>query len=338
MITPLLRQLHQRFPAATIDVVCEGIGRQLLEHNPHVHDVLTLGRGATLPNFLRLAGALRRRRYALVIDCQALPKTGLLSLASGATRRAGFGGRWWRSLCYNGLYNRSNADYSALDKLKLFEQGSGTSAGLDLEDLALDFPTGVESVKAAQHFCDTHFSGLASLPPMVDGGSRRWKTAALFGVSRRGYKVWPPEKLAEVGRWLAGRGLQPFIVHGPGEEKAAGELADMIGPEALFSYDMPRFAELKEILARCALFIGNDGGPKHLAALSGIPTVALFGRVHPEAWTRPGDPFQQWVATASGSRALPTSGRCEQALTLEQIPASTVIRRVERLLDQMGID
>jgi ADP-heptose:LPS heptosyltransferase len=131
---------------------------------------------------------------------------------------------------------------------------------------------------------------------------------------------------------LCEAGFQPFLVYGPGEEEPAQELAGHIGAAALVDYPLPAFPVLKEILARCALFVGNDGGPKHLAALSGLPTVTVFGRVHPESWTRPGDTTQRWVATASDTRRLPTTGPCLEARRLEEIPAESVWQEVQALL------
>lgn len=332
MTTPLLRQLRRRLPGARIEVLCEAAGQQLLAHNPHVDEILTLPARATIVDLAEVLLRLRARRYDWVVDCQALPKTALLARLSGASVRLGFGGRWWRPLLYSHRYDRSNADYSALDKLRLLDRLLEPSCAVDPRDLELDFPVGEEVRREAEWFCRTQFPGTARLAPARPGGPWRWPVAALFGVSRQPYKVWPAARLAEVGGRLAGRGFTPWLVHGPGEEAAAREVALGIGPGVLVDTPLPTFPVLKEILARCALFVGNDGGPKHLAALSGIPTVAVFGRVHPESWTRPGDPHQRWVATASRSRAVPTAGACEEVLELADLPVDSVWREVEALL------
>ncbi len=330
MITPLLRQLRKTWPQAEIDVLCEPIGRQLLEHNRHVSQLLHLKRGEGAGALLACLRAVRARRYDLVIDAQGLPKTGLLARLSGA-RTCGFGGKSWRRLCYGRRYTRRNADYSALDKLRLAACLPGFEA--DPLDLDIDFPVGEADRRTASAFCARHFAEAESLPDRK--GRRRWKVAALFGVSRQAYKVWPPEKLAEIGRRLAERGYRLFLVHGPGEEQAAGELASAIGPAAWRDLPMLNFAQLKEVLGSCALFVGNDGGPKHLAASVGVPCLALFGRVHPQAWTDPRDPFQQWIATASHMRSLPTDGPCEEAESLAGISVEAVWKQTLLLLQQV---
>jgi ADP-heptose:LPS heptosyltransferase len=44
-------------------------------------------------------------------------------------------------------------------------------------------------------------------------------------------------------------------------------------------------ADLPSVLTRAALFIGNNSGPKHLAAGLGVPTIGVHsGTVDPREW------------------------------------------------------
>ena len=316
MVTPLLRQLRRLFPGASLEVLCERGCAQILACNSRVDGMLHLKRGASAREFLGLAAELRRRAYDLVLDAQSLPKTALLARLSGAPRRCGFASHPLKDLCYTRPYRRLNNDYSALDRLKLLDRAldappeAAAESMIDFGDLVLEFPVTAEDEEAARRYCDTQF------------GHR--PAAALFGVSRRAYKIWPPERLAELGDRLARRGFLPFLVYGPGEEEACGRIAALMREQVVRDYPMPSFPVLKEIIARCALYAGNDGGPKHLAALSGVPAVAVFGSVHPEHWTAPGDPRQRFVATHSDCRAVPTSGACHEARSLDEIPVEAV--------------
>ncbi|MBV9967155.1 MAG: hypothetical protein JO008_15825, partial [Alphaproteobacteria bacterium] len=63
----------------------------------------------------------------------------------------------------------------------------------------------------------------------------------------------------------------------PGEEAVAGEvLARMRHRDAVTSLigKLP-LADLPALLAQAALFLGNDSGPKHIAAGLGVPTVGV---------------------------------------------------------------
>jgi len=62
------------------------------------------------------------------------------------------------------------------------------------------------------------------------------------------------------------------------------------------------FADFEGLLARCSLFVGNDSGPKHLAALRGAPVVSLhMARLN----------WSEWGQEISGriiSRRVPCAG------------------------------
>ncbi len=312
MITPLLRRLKQLHPEAEIDVLCEAAGAQLLEHNPNVRRVVICPRKAGLAEFGAMLKVLRGRHYNWVIDAQALPKTAFLTLFTGARLRTGFPRDTFRRLCYNRLITQRGAEYSALEKLRM----SGDDS-LAPGNLALEFPVTSVDEAWARHFAKEFFTR-----PVV----------ALFGVSRRNYKKWPPAKLAELGDRLAERGFLPWLVHGPGEQLDAQAIAEMMTREVLVDYPLPSFPQLCALMGYCALFAGNDGGPKHLATLNGVPTVTVFGHVHPECWTQPDDPAQRWLATASRTRSQPTKGACLEVERLEEIPVDAVCHVIHELI------
>jgi ADP-heptose:LPS heptosyltransferase len=53
--------------------------------------------------------------------------------------------------------------------------------------------------------------------------------------------------------------------------------------------------ELCEIFHQCRIFIGNDSGPGHVAALLGLPTFTIFGPQLPESFS-PIHPSAEWSA------------------------------------------
>ena len=55
------------------------------------------------------------------------------------------------------------------------------------------------------------------------------------------------------------------VLDGLGDERAV----DLVGKLSL--------PEAAAVLARCALFVGNDSGLMHLSAATGTPTLGLFG-------------------------------------------------------------
>jgi heptosyltransferase-2 len=63
-------------------------------------------------------------------------------------------------------------------------------------------------------------------------------------------------------------------------------VADALPPDALFVRNAPT-PILAALFERCALFLGHDSGPAHLAAAAGCPCVLVFGPTDPEMWAPP---------------------------------------------------
>src|SRR5829696_4417523 len=98
--TPLIAALRRRYPDAHLTYLVEPAAAPIVEHNPHLNEVLVAPkrRGvARLRNDIALALRLRRRRFDLAIDLHGGPRSAWLTLASGAPTRIGYtiAGRSW---------------------------------------------------------------------------------------------------------------------------------------------------------------------------------------------------------------------------------------------------
>lgn len=106
---------------------------------------------------------------------------------------------------------------------------------------------------------------------------------AIAPVAATARKTWPPERFAAlVARLLAGpcHGWRVAVLGGPGDEAESAPLLDAL-PHALRIFAEPDLLTVHAALARCGAFIGNDSGLAHLAASTGITTLALFGPTDP---------------------------------------------------------
>jgi hypothetical protein len=93
-------------------------------------------------------------------------------------------------------------------------------------------------------------------------------------------KRWPAERFADVVAALTPEAPW-LLVRGPADGHSAAPLRALPGvvqPPPL----PPRV--LAALLARAALYVGNDSGVSHLAAAAGAPTLALFGPTDPASW------------------------------------------------------
>jgi ADP-heptose:LPS heptosyltransferase len=119
-------------------------------------------------------------------------------------------------------------------------------------------------------------------------------------------KTWAAANFVEVAEYLAAHGMEPVVIGGPGDDFA---------PFARFRVLRgARLGEVKALLARAALFIGNDSGPAHMAAAFGLPAVVIFSVSDPEIW-RP------WRTAGEIVRAPATVGQVLEAMARLQVAA-----------------
>ena len=112
----------------------------------------------------------------------------------------------------------------------------------------------------------------------------------LVGVapgSARSSTRWPAERFAAVGDALLHqfRNVVLLAIGGSSERLLCDQLCATWGPRSHNLAGRLSVFGSASVLSQCATFIGNDSGPTHLAAMVGIPCVAIYsGRNAPGQW------------------------------------------------------
>lgn len=141
-------------------------------------------------------------------------------------------------------------------------------------------------------------------------------------------RVWPLSRYRTLVQRLRSRHYRVQVACDPDQQKwwlGAGEE----------SVATPRtVTELLELVDRAGAFIGNDSGPGHLAAFSGVPTFTLFGPQLPE-WFAPLHPRSE-CSDGKACPFKPCSDYCRFPRPLCMINSSEeeVCARVESFLDR----
>ncbi|MFC7689935.1 glycosyltransferase family 9 protein [Paeniroseomonas aquatica] len=114
------------------------------------------------------------------------------------------------------------------------------------------------------------------------GGEGRW--IGLGPTANWDRKVWPAERFVAFFEALVApgqplEGARAVILGGPGPQEAAmaAPVLAALGDRAVSLMGSVSLPEAAAVLARCALFVGNDSGLMHLSAAAGTPTLGLFG-------------------------------------------------------------
>ena len=101
-------------------------------------------------------------------------------------------------------------------------------------------------------------------------------------------KQWPEEHFSALIDLLIERNdVNVLLIGGPDEVDIANRLREnVLHPRAVASMaGKTSLADLPRLLRNCALYIGNDSGPKHIAAAVGIATIGIHsGVVDPVEW------------------------------------------------------
>lgn len=176
------------------------------------------------------------------------------------------------------------------------------------------------------------------------GEAARWRQAnglgagkavALAPGSMGASKRWT--YYPEAARLLAERGLDVWVVGGPGEKAMAGEIVAAGGPRVR---DLTGTDLRNGILAMAAasVAISNNSGLMHVAAALGTPTMGIFGPTSPYLWA----PLNGLAATVQTKTVLACQP-CQRTVCtmndhrcMRDVPASEVVAIAERVLAEAG--
>ena len=218
----------------------------------------------TLRDLRRL---LRPAPYDLVLDLHASFRSGLFGLSNPGGVRIGFGDA--REL--NPLFQHQRipvpaACSHAQDKNLLFNSFLGCPVGK--EDFYLC--TGEQADRRAHEFLARHNVADGDMVIYLHAAAR-WQT-----------KFWSQEKWAALADRLLREGLR-VVFGGSGKDRDyLVPIVDQMAQVPMVAAGVLDLAASAALLKKVSLYIGLDSGPMHMAALAGVPVVALFGPTHPE--------------------------------------------------------
>ncbi len=238
LTTGVLEHLRRQYPRARFTIACGVPAAGIFTHFPALDRLITIEKRSYDRHWLLLWTKLVRARWDLVIDLRGSG----LSFFLFARRRA--------------ILTRRHHQGHKIAQI---------AAALGISPVPI--PTVWTSAE------DKAFA-MRVLPP---GGH----AIALGPTANWTGKIWPPERFASLFRALAQgalAGARPVVFAGPGPREAtlaAPVLAAL--PDALDFRGTLTLSQAAAVIARCALFIGNDSGLMHLAAATGTPTLGLYG-------------------------------------------------------------
>ncbi len=283
LATPLIRSLKQAWPGARIDALVFAGTQGVLKGNPDLNQVLTIAGGAAVTTSLALLARLFRR-YDLALSlvpsdrstlCAALAGRRSVGLLADQPDQA-----WKKKLLGQWVPFDSNDTHTVRAHLAL-------AVALNIRPL----PVVVTAWLAEDADTVDTLLGEAQAP-----------LAVLHPYPKFRYKMWHEEGWIAVARWFNDKGFRVVLSGGPGtDEHAYAASIARDAPGTLNLAGQLSLGGTAALLARAKCYVGPDTSITHLAAASGVPTVALFGPSDPVKW---GPWPQQQPATANPWRRL----------------------------------
>lgn len=327
MSLPALRAVRRAFPRARLGVMALSGLAPLLENTRECDEVLAFERP---PRGMLAGWSARGELYRKVAaggwDIGVLFPNSFSSAwcfkRAGIARRVGYATHWrgWtltdRVPTAHGPLDRHQAHWY-LDIARFVGARDGSP-----DDCLYEPPA--EAVEAAR-------SILAELGLAEGERFVAIAPAAAYGPA----KEWPARRFAELAELLSkNSGLRAVLIGAPAEAAKCGEVLRLAqGAGIVSAAGRTGVAALAGLLKLSSGFAGNDSGAMHLAGITGIPAVGIFGSTNPEV-TGPLGPraralrAQVECAPCLGRRCRRGDYACLESITPESV--------VEALIELMG--
>lgn len=273
---PLVRALRGAAPGAVIDIVVAPRAAPVLEGDPDLGETIVYdkhGADAGLGGFRRIRRRLRQGGYGWAVVPHRSIRSALLAATAGIPARVGFdrsaGRRLFTAVVpYQKNLHEVDRNLSLLGPLGLPFRRNESSAGAPPLLPVLDHRS-----REAEEFLRGAFGPGEQGTIVTIAPGTPWAT-----------KRWPADRFAALAAGLAARGHRVVVLGGREDAALCREVAGASGGGARVADAGGRLPirAAAELIRRCALLIGNDSAPLHLAAGVGTPAIAIFGATVPE--------------------------------------------------------
>jgi heptosyltransferase-2 len=275
---------------------------------PEVDAIIPLPEGSLLP-------VVRLLRQQMPFDVAILfpnsLRVALETWLSGIQRRVGYCGHW-RSWLVNQVVREARKP--------------GPPEHHSLRFLRIARECGAETCERRWPLLIAHTSRSNQLSTL---NSQPLKIGLCPGAEYGPAKRWLAERFAEAAAKITAQSSAQWILLGTKNDAAIGEqIAAAIGDHCVNRIGQTTLEQLIDELRQCRLLLTNDTGTMHLAALLGVPVVAIFGSTEPRLTGPLGNGHiilrHHVECSPCFLRECPIDFRCMKAVIADEVAAAVL--------------
>lgn len=260
--TPVARGLKAARPDCHLAWLAQAPFARLLEHNPHIDELIVVPRPIRLSDFFTAAARLRSADFDIAIDLQGLMKSAIGTWLSAAPRRIGKQeAREGASLVYTELSpERLDQQYISQRYLELC-----APLGVSRDDFVPElFLVDEDFARVDQLFAE---EGLGDGSPVI----------ALVTFSAKPRREWPEERVLALAEMLIDRFDARIVLPGSAAERERAEaLSARLSRPAVVTAGRTSVREAAALMQRVDLVVGIETGLTHIAYAVGTPVVCIL--------------------------------------------------------------
>jgi len=329
---PALNAVRKYYPDATITWLVEEdaaplvIGHKALDRvivskrKRWLKALRSLSLLSTIKEVCGFVKVLRDTRYDMILDFQALLKSGILIALARGRRKIGFGkGLEHMEHSYVFLNERIPAvdmEIHALSRGMMLLN----AVGIPTSEVEYKLPVSNHDRKTIDEIMKQH--RINGVKPLI----------AINPVAKWETKLWPKERFARLSDTIINEYDANIIFTGGPEDRPV--IQDIMSVMKGLALNLAGHTTLKTLAAlyeKTALVVSTDTGPMHLAAAMGTPVVAIFG---PTAPWRTGPYGSGHKVVRINSECSPCfKRRCETIDCMHQISVDQVFDAISKIID-----
>ena len=275
---PALQAIREKFPNARITALL-GKSSAMIARLADVFDEEIIvdrvelrdgNKLRSISKIRRIVKETRRRKFDFVIDLHSLSETNLLGFLSGARAR---------------LYaNRENRSLDFLAKFPEKPPTEDKSRHISERYLDVLAPLGIKNVDTFAHIAPRTENLEETEKLFRSFGIEDETLIGLFPGAGHPSRRWSLENFAQLAeKLLKEKNCRVIVFLGPEEADLAGEIEQKFPPETIVLKPL-KLLTFFAAVSKMRVFISNDTGPMHLAAIAGASVVLILDERAPDTF------------------------------------------------------